>query len=297
MKILLTGASGFVGKNLIDKLSFKYKIYGFSRRKINGIEYFQGDISNIKDLENAIAHVDTVVHLAGLIKGSKKAFYKTNVEGAKNLSQLSAKHNVKKLIYVSSLAARGPLEKNEPVSYYGYTKRLAELELLKNSHKYNLLILRPPVIYGPHEQEVYKLIKFAYETSLFFIVKKMKLSFIYIDDLIDAIDYALNYSFFGPKIYTICENYCYDFYKIADIIEYHLGKRLNKIVLPEILFDSINFGLKTGGIFFDKLNEIRVQKWVCKPNEFCLDFGFEPKYNLFNGMYKTIRWYRQNGWL
>ena len=218
MKILLTGASGFVGKNSIEKLSKKYKIYGFSRRKIDGIEYFQGDISNIKDLENAIAHVDTVVHLAGLIKGSKKAFYKTNVEGAKNLSQLCAKYNINKLIYVSSLAAKGPLEKNEPVSYYGYTKRLAELELLKNSHKYNLLILRPPVIYGPQEQEVYKIIKLANEAGIFFTINNMKLSFIYVEDLVEAIDRVLESSFLGPKIYTICESQWYDFFEVAGTI-------------------------------------------------------------------------------
>lgn len=156
MKILVTGASGFVGRNLINQLSTKHYICGFSRRKLSGIDYFEGDITNIDKLENAVSNVDAVIHLAGVIRGSKEAFYSTNVIGAKNVSYLSAKYKLKKVVYISSLAAKGPLEKNEPVSYYGYSKRLAELEFLKNSDKYSLTILRPPVIYGPYEQEVYK---------------------------------------------------------------------------------------------------------------------------------------------
>ena len=297
MKILVTGASGFVGKNLINRLSPKYCLCGFSRRKTEGINYFEGDIANIEDLERAIVNVDTVIHIAGLIRGSKKAFYTTNVLGARNLSILAARHNIKKIIYVSSLAAKGPLEKNEPVSYYGYTKRLGELELLKNSHIYNLIILRPPVIYGPHEQEVYKLIKLAKRTGFFFALKHMKLSFIYVEDLIDAIDVVLNCQFIGPKVYTICEDACYDFFEIADIIGYHLAQSIKTVTLPDIILESIFFGFKKSGIFFDKINEINANLWVCNSNEFMQDFGFKVKHNLFNGMYKTIRWYRENGWL
>ncbi|OSS43038.1 UDP-glucose 4-epimerase [Desulfurella amilsii] len=297
MKILVTGASGFVGKNLISRLSCKYRLYGFSRKKREGINYFKGDIANIEDLEKAIVNVDTVVHLAGLIRGSKKAFYTTNVLGARNLSILAAKHNIKKIIYVSSLAAKGPLEKNEPVSYYGYTKRLGELELLKNSHRYDLIVLRPPVIYGPNEQEVYKLIKFTKKTGIFFAIDDIRLSFVYVDDLIDAIDIALQHKWDGPKIYTICENTYYDFFEIANIIAYHLGQNIKTVAFPRIILDAVFFGLKESGIFFDKINEIKAHLWVCKSNEFMRDFGFKVNHNLFSGMYKTIRWYRENGWL
>jgi len=297
MKILVTGASGFVGKNLIARLSSKYRLYGFSRRKIEGINYFEGDITNIEDLEKAIANVDTVVHLAGLIRGSKEAFYATNVLGARNLSILAAKHSIKKIIYISSLAALGPLEKNEPVSYYGYTKRLGELELLKNSHTYNLIILRPPVIYGPNEQEVFKLIKLAKKTGLFFVIKHMRLSFIYVEDLVDAIDVVLQRQLSGPKIYTICEGTYYDFFEIANIVAYHLAQSIKTVTLPDIILDSIFFGFQKSGIFFDKINEIHARLWICNGNKFYRDFDFKTMHNLFNGMYKTIRWYRENGWL
>lgn len=297
MKILVTGVSGFVGKNLISKLSSKYSLYGFSRRKIEGINHFEGNIANIDDLEKAIVNVDAVVHLAGLIRGSKKAFYTTNVVGARNLSILAVKHKIKKIIYVSSLAALGPLEKNEPVSYYGYTKRLGELELLKNSHLYNLVILRPPVIYGPNEQEVYRLIKLAKVTGVFFVIKRMKLSFIYVDDLVDAIDVTLKRQLDGPKIYTICENAHYDFFEIANIIAYHLAQRIKTVEVPDVILDAIFFGFKKSGIFFDKINEINARLWVCNSDKFYRDFDFKPKYNLFSGMYRTIRWYRENGWL
>lgn len=297
MKILVTGASGFVGKNLINQLSTKHCIYGFSRRKVSGIDYFEGDITNIDKLENAVSNVDAVVHLAGVIRGSKDAFYSTNVIGAKNLSYLSVKYKLKKVVYVSSLAAKGPLEKNEPVSYYGYSKRLAELEFLKNSDKYNLTILRPPVIYGPYEQEVYKLVRLANATGVFFAIKDMRLSMIYVEDLVKAISLTLDENNASPKIYTVCENDSHDFFEIANIIAYHLGKQIKIVTIPKVILNSIYFGLKYSGFFIDKINEINAHLWVCNNSEFCRDFGFEIKNDLFNGMYKTIRWYRENGWL
>ncbi len=295
MKILITGASGFLGKNLINYLSSKHDICGFSRRKLEGIDYFQGDISNINDLEKAIytKKTDAIIHLAGAIKGSKETFYTTNVIGAKNLSYLAAKYKIKKIVYVSSLAAFGPLEKQEPVSYYGYTKRVAEIELLKNAHVYNLTILRPPIIYGPNEQEVYKIIKFANITGLFLAIDNMRLSFIYVEDLVKVIEAALTEQ--TPKVYTVCENNFYDFFEVAKIIAHHLGKRLKVITIPKAFLQSVNLGFKISGIFFDKINEINAYSWVCKNNY--PTTSFEIKNDLFSGMYKTIRWYRENGWL
>ncbi len=295
MKILITGASGFLGKNLINYLSCKYDICGFSRRKLNGINYFQGDISNINDLEKAIYtnQPDTIIHLAGAIKGSKETFHSTNVVGAKHLSYLAAKYKIKQIVYVSSLAAQGPLEKKEPISYYGYTKRVAEIELLKNAHIYNLVILRPPIIYGPSEQEVYKIIKFASMSGVFFAIDNMRLSFIYVEDLIKVIEATLSLQ--TPKVFTVCENSFYDFFEVANIIGYHLGKRLKVITIPKIFLESVNLGFKISGIFFDKINEINAHSWVCKNNY--QNASVEIKNDLFSGMYKTIRWYRENGWL
>ncbi|MGB9755668.1 MAG: NAD-dependent epimerase/dehydratase family protein [Desulfurella sp.] len=297
MKILVTGASGFVGKNLINQLSTRHHIFGFSRRKVSNIDYFEGDITNIDQLKNAVSSVEAVVHLAGVIRGSKKAFYTTNVIGARNLSHLAAKYKIKKIVYVSSLAAKGPLEKNEPVSYYGYSKRLAELELLKNSDKYNLIILRPPVIYGPYEQELYKLIKLANVIGVFFAIKDMRLSLIYVEDLVKAISLTLDENNVLSRIYTLCENTPYDIFNIANTIAYHLGKQIKIVKVSKVVLNSIFFSLKYSGIFLDKINEINARLWVCNNSEFRRDFGFEIKNDLFNGIYKTIRWYRENGWL
>lgn len=297
MKVLVTGASGFVGKNLVKSLFSKYEFYGYSRKTLEQIKYFQGDITDSIKLGNALENIDTVVHLAGVIRGSKKEFYHTNVLGAQNLSNQALKHNVKKIIYISSLAAQGPKDKNEPVSYYGYTKRFAEIELQKNSNHYRLIIIRPPVIYGPYESEVFKIIKFAYQSGIFFVLKDRLINFVYIGDLIKAVDLVLEDDKIFNGVYTICESKAYNFLEIANIIAYHLNKKLKIITINDFYLYFADKLIRKSGIFYDKIREIRSHYWVCNTNAFSRNFNFKSENDLFNGIYKTIRWYRENGWL
>ena len=112
MKILVTGATGFLGKYVIDELlAHDYTIVAFGRNEKIGktlendrVQFIKGDLSAIEELRQAFQSVDAVVHAGALSTawGPWKAFYQANVVGTKNVLDLCREYAVKRLVYVSS---------------------------------------------------------------------------------------------------------------------------------------------------------------------------------------------------
>ncbi len=178
MKILVTGASGFVGKNLLDKLE-NYEVNILSRKKIstNGINLFIGNLFD-KEILIEASKVDVVVHLAGITKGD---VFKVNYQGTANLVDVCVTNKVKKFIFISSYNAILDTK-------YGKSKRAAE-DLIKNS-ELNYIILRPTVIYGRYNRkDLEKIISILRKFSIAIVPGngKMKLQPLFVEDLVDII--------------------------------------------------------------------------------------------------------------
>ena len=103
--ILITGATGFVGRNLLEKLS-KRPIRCLVKDKSSlgkNIEIVRGNLTDLKSLDEATKNISIVIHLAAIIKSkNKEEFKKINAEGTRNLVNASKKNGVKKFIYISS---------------------------------------------------------------------------------------------------------------------------------------------------------------------------------------------------
>ncbi|HCN38655.1 MAG TPA: NAD(P)-dependent oxidoreductase, partial [Bacteroidetes bacterium] len=173
-KAFITGATGFVGSHLADKLLEKgYEVYCLKRSSSStkwldgkNINYVNGDLFSNEILEKTIKEMDYVFHVAGVVKAkSKEGFEKGNNLATKNLIEITYKVNpgIKKFVHISSLAAAGPTptdkpltekDKCEPITTYGVTKRQAELEVLKYADKMNVTIIRPPAVFGPRDTEI-----------------------------------------------------------------------------------------------------------------------------------------------
>ena len=168
MKILVTGASGFLGTHLTEELVGRgYVVRGMVRdlRKANylrslGVEVVYGDLTKHETLPQVVKGVDAVIHLAAYytFTGSKKMYQLVNVEGTRALAQAALKSGVRRFIYCSSTEAIGPVrdppgDENTPPNpqfEYGRSKLLAEqvVRELSNS-ELEYTIVRPSGMYGP----------------------------------------------------------------------------------------------------------------------------------------------------
>lgn len=174
MKVLVTGANGFLGSWLTRRLVAEgHDVYALVRKssdlsELEGVKckYVYGDVTDILSLLEAFRGVDTVFHLAGLIaykKSQRAAMEKINVEGTSNVVQTCREHRVRRLVYLSSVVAVGggfdpTMILNEETEYnvsdlnlgYFETKKAAE-EIVKKAcdrHEIDAVMLNPSTIYG-----------------------------------------------------------------------------------------------------------------------------------------------------
>lgn len=310
MNVLVTGATGFVGINTVKVLSDSYNVRAFVRSKekarslLKGaVDISLGNISDINSLKKAMKGMDCVVHIAGLIKSHNvNNLYKINAEGSRNVALAARKTGVENIVYLSSLAARGPDNSDKPVSHYGYSKLKGEYELLKYACDYDLKILRPPIIYGEYEKEFFKLFKFA-KSGFLPVLKDKPFSFVYVGDLAYAIRGLLNFKLKKPKIYYISDGNTYLWQEVADTIFDILNKqsirvKLNLSPVFANFIAYLTYFLKDKAPFtLDKINEIRAQGWTCGYEKLKNDLNFKPEYAIRDGFKKTLEWYEKNGWL
>ncbi len=222
--IAVTGGTGFVGRALSKALLEKgFAVRIITRRKpaaaLEGATYSEADFADTESLKKALAGADMAVHLAAaLFCRSKEDFMRANAEGTANLaSAAAATPSLGKLVYLSSLAAGGPssaeaprteAEKDAPVSFYGMSKLEGE-KALKNFHG-SLVILRPPIIYGRKDSGFSKIAEWVRKGVMVNAGSAGgRFSFVYLDDLVNAIISALYSNIFDGGTFYVCENRSY----------------------------------------------------------------------------------------
>lgn len=160
MKVLITGASGFIGNRTLRALySFALETKAAARSDIFGVPTeIVGAIDSCTDWNRALEQVDTVIHLAAYAHGSPrsdKIFYEVNFEGTKNLAKQAKKHGVRKFIYLGSIGSVRrvsyvPLketDKPEPDTPYTKSKFYGE-EAVRDIFPGQYTILRAPAVFG-----------------------------------------------------------------------------------------------------------------------------------------------------
>ena len=168
MRILITGANGFVGKHLIQELERKnYKIRCLVRRAVPELRSFglvYGDISKEEDLKGACKGVDCVIHLAALKRGGSEEMYDVNVKGTENILNTVLDQRLK-MFYISSFTALGPTS-SEPVDEtYENEKFCMEYERSKCEAKKvvkeyipkgsKVTSFYPGIVYGPGDFNIF----------------------------------------------------------------------------------------------------------------------------------------------
>lgn len=185
MKVLVTGASGFLGARLVEKLSaigHDVRTYGRGatvpeRLAPLGIDHVQGDICDTASFERALSGCSIVYHLAGLVSYRRTDYqelYKTNVEGARSVMSACAKASIERVVHMSSIAGMGippagsiadeSIEYNLKGHglYYCDTKYEGEMEVMKFAEKgLPVMVLSPGITFGegdthPHHHTIFR---------------------------------------------------------------------------------------------------------------------------------------------
>ena len=159
MTLAVTGATGFVGRALLDEAAKNgLEVRALTRRAQNkaaAIEWVAGDLHDRRALMKLVKNAEAVIHVAGVVNThDPMGFHLGNVEGTLALIEAAVASGVPRFVFVSSLAAREP-----KLSKYGASK--AHAEKLVKASGLDWTIVRPPAIYGPRDREMLEMFRAA----------------------------------------------------------------------------------------------------------------------------------------
>lgn len=332
MKVLVTGATGFIGSHLVKELkNQEHEVTCFVRKASNidkfkklNVDFAYGDIQDKKSLEEVVEGKEVIYHLIGIgslsanSKEEFKKFYDINVLGTKNLlnAVLSKNPSIKKVIYLSSTAAVGlqnGIIVNEetvcnPVTPYQKSKYESEKSILDYYEKYGLpiTIIRPCMVYGPGNpySEILHMCKFI-KKGIFplFNDGNNSVPLVYVADLVQGIVLAAEKGRCG-EIYFITNDNISSMDQIVDAISQTMGVKVFRIRIPKRLAKFCAYILENIALMFrfkpiitrERIESMTTDR-IFSIEKAKKEFGYIPKINLKNGIKKTIDWYKEKGYL
>lgn len=313
-KILITGAAGFVGSHLSEKLSdLGYSIVAFDRynstndfvwlnklRKKNkkNCEFVLGDIRDYDSVFKAMKGCDTVFHLAALIGipysyHSPLAYLKTNVEGTYNVLEASKQYNLKNIIITSTSEVYGsaeylPINESHPInsqSPYAASKSAADQLSLSYFKSFGLpvKIIRPFNIYGPRQSEraiIPTIINQALSSKKNITLGNLKplRDFNYISDVVNAFIKVMK----SKKI-------------IGEVVNVGSNKKISINDLCKKILELNNQNKKIKINFKRKRPKLsEVDQLQCNNKKIIKLISWTPKIKLKEGLKYTIEWFKGN---
>ncbi len=321
-KVLLTGASGFIGGRLRDRLLTDGADVLSIRRKGSppskqgrSVELEYRDLPSIEKLL-AEEKPDVILHVAGATKGvTYKDFTHANVMPTVNLLKAAESKlpDLQRFVLVSSLAAFGPsaIDKpheetatRSPIEFYGKSKLEAERAIEASKLKWT--IVRPAGVYGPGDADYLNLFREVSKgRNVFFGNRDRYWSAIYVDDLIDVILLATQKPEAVGKGYLLSTDHHLTWGEFQAMLVELSGRKAMTINLPEFFvgiaafFGELMSRLDGKPRLFNKQKAIMGAQsaWTCSAAAARKDLGFVPKVDIRDGITRTFGWYRENKWL
>ncbi len=308
--IALTGASGFIGSRLAERLvADGWQVRALYRtspaRQLAGVTAVPGDLDDAAGLDRLLEGADAVVHCAGLIKALSAAeFARVNTAGTARLAEAAARHQPRPhFIYVSSLAAREP-----ELSPYAASKRGGEAALAELGAALSWSVVRPAAVYGPGDRAT-----LAFFRQLRFGIaavprrKELRLSMVYVEDVVAAICALLDAPAAVGAIFEVHDHRegGYSWPEIVAAAERGIGRRVIPVPVPKAMVKAaaaVNAKGRAlaGGVAMltpEKVNEIYHPRLVSRDRTLTELTGWAPKVGMAEGFRRTIDWYRREKWL
>jgi nucleoside-diphosphate-sugar epimerase len=300
MKLAITGGTGFVGRQLISlALAKKHDVRALTRTPqppMEGVEWIEGAIDPVRNLDRLVDGVEAVIHAAGAINApDRAAFAACNVDGTAAMLAAAQAAGVTRFVHVSSLAAREPA-----LSDYGWSK--AESERRVESSGLDWTIIRPPAVYGPGDREMLELFRMA-ARGFVVLPPEGRLSLIEVGDL-GRLLLACARQGGLRKIYEIDDG------TLRGLSHRDFARALGEAVGRRVMTARVPKPLLQGASLLDelirgkkaKLTRDRVRyfchpDWVARRSMAPPTKLWKPKMDTVEGLTATARAYRAAGWL
>ena len=326
MKTLVTGATGFIGSHLVERLveegedvrCFVRKTSKTNWLKGLPVEIFVGDLLNPESLKDALREVKTIYHVAGITKARKKRDYRrSNTEATRRLLETISEsaNSIDRFVHVSSQAAVGPSlngnpvdEKTpfHPVDIYGRSKREAEEACHEYFDRFPITIIRPVAVFGPRDKDTFTFFQFMHRGILPIIgSEKKRVALIHVKDLVEGIILAAQNERAIVQTYFIGNSVSPSWGDLHSIASEVIGRKVKKVVLPNFavyliaaVAEPLSFITGKPALFsFEKAKELAQPDWSCKVEKAEQELGYRSRKTLVEGMRETMGWYRREGWI
>ena len=301
-KIAILGASGFIGTHLCKKLvEENIKVLALIRNKnskeakellkmdIQVIE--TGDLFEKKILSKDLTKFKYLINLAALAhlnskSFKKKLFHSNNINNIENNIIRNFSNKNLKIIHISTAKVSDTTKNN--LTDYAIVKKNGESIIRKYYKKH--IILRPPLVYGPNVKANFLILMKAVYNNIPLPFKKLseKRSYMYIENLTDAILLILKKNHFIGKTYEISDNCMITNENLVHFMANALGKKAKLFYLNPKLINLILIILRKRELF----NKI-MKEFIVTNEEFIADTGWKPPYHYSEGIKKTCLWYKR----
>ena len=332
MKILVTGASGFIGSYIVEEALRQGMETWAAVRPTSSRKYLQDErihfinlnLSSEEELEKELAphEFDYIVHAAGATKClHAEDFYKVNTEGTKHLVNvlLRLQMPIRRFVFVSSLSIFGAIREEQPYqeisehdtpkpnTAYGKSKLEAERYLDSIGNNFPYIILRPTGVYGPREKDYFLMAQSIKQHTDFSVgFKPQEITFVYVMDVVQAVFKCIGSPQAVGRAYFLSDGQVYNSRRFSDLLQQSMGNPWVLHIKAPLWFLRIVCALsgtlskvtgRMNALNMDKYHILRQRNWQCDIEPARRDFGYEPQWPLERGVQAAVRWYRENGWL
>jgi nucleoside-diphosphate-sugar epimerase len=326
VRILLTGATGFVGGHVAAALaSAGHRVRAMTRGRDDGgvlaaagAETVRGTLEDAASLRAAVDGADAVVHGAGLIKArTPSEYHAVNATGTLRLLEAcdAAASPPRRFVLVSSLAAQGPSrsgrplaegEPPRPVSHYGASKLRGERIARAFAGRREVVVVRPPAVYGPRDRETLEFFRIAARgLRPRFAGRDLRLVLVHAEDLAAGIAAAAVAPGAAGGTFHLCHPEVLELGAVLDLMGRAVGRAGLALTLPRALVHAASVAAEaaaslTGRIpalSRDKAREIAAPAWVADPGAAERVLGWSARIAAAEGIPATAKWYREKGWL
>ncbi|MHB8951539.1 MAG: NAD-dependent epimerase/dehydratase family protein [Pirellulaceae bacterium] len=336
-KVLVTGATGFIGGHLAHWLAERgHQVCCLVRPTSNrealrslNVELVEAPLLDSLAWAPAVRDVDWVFHLAGVTSAfHRRTMMEVNALGTANVARLCAEQSDPPvLILVSSIAAVGPsrrghvkteYEPARPISNYGRSKRAGEVAAAQFADRMPLTIVRPGIVFGEGGVDMLPMFRSIRRLRVHAVagLRSPPLSVIHVRELVELLERAATD---GQRIartdcsgtghhgyYFACRPENPDYFEFGRLLHQAIGNRYTSFLhFPETvawLLGGVGEGIgrvrgKPFSLNIDKIREALAESWACSCHAAQRDLGYMPLQSLLEQLRQTANWYREQGWL